>query len=250
MAEYPLTLVNLSPDRDAFARWSAQHAPTHRKSQSAGVQDTGYAWHGLLRRAFGPSALKPFVDRMPLRSNLLLGYVERAPDALHVQSDLEPLAVRALGLESLRAIEMPGLWREEQELSFEVRVRPVVRTRKHAKSGRSDEMDAAVHAKLHAPDISREQAYNDWLKRELDRNGAAELRHIKTLAFRRTQVMRLHQGAPRKPVSVEGPDLWVNGRLLVKSPQAFTALLRRGLGRHRAFGFGCLLVGRPGVLDR
>jgi len=33
----------------------------------------------------------------------------------------------------------------------------------------------------------------------------------------------------------------------VQDPQAFAALLARGLGRHRSFGYGCLLLAPPGA---
>ena len=42
-----------------------------------------------------------------------------------------------------------------------------------------------------------------------------------------------------------GPDVVMQGRLRVSDPQAFAQLLARGVGRHRAFGFGMLLL-RPG----
>jgi len=213
------------------------------------MPDTGYAWHGLLRNAFGSYAPKPFVDRTPLRSNLVLGYIDIAPEELRTEERMEPLAARALGLQDMRANSMPVQWRAEQELSFEVRVRPVVRTRSHARTGRNDEMDAAVHASLQDSTVTREQAYYAWMTRELARNGAASLLAMKTMLYRRTRVLRRNQDENRNPVVIEGPELWVSGRLSVQSGPAFDALLRRGLGRHRAFGFGCLLVGRPGVFD-
>jgi CRISPR system Cascade subunit CasE len=43
------------------------------------------------------------------------------------------------------------------------------------------------------------------------------------------------------------PDLTVRGQLRIKQPLAFQALLARGLGRHRSFGFGCLLLAPPGA---
>lgn len=248
MVQQPLTLINLMPDRDAFALWSAQYARFGNRVSDAGMPDTGYAWHGLLRSVFGSAAPKPFVDRIALRSNNFLGYVDHAPNDLAVSSDIEPLARRALGLERLRSREMPTCWLAGQVLSFEVRVRPVVRTRRLAHSGNHDEMDVAVHAALDDPHIPRELAYQAWLERELGRDGAATLQEMKTLAFRRMRVTRRKQGEVRKAVTIEGPDLWVCGHLKIRAPDAFDALLRRGLGRHRAFGFGCLLVGRPGVL--
>ena len=62
--------------------------------------------------------------------------------------------------------------------------------------------------------------------------------------LRRTQA----DGAPgggRQPRVTMGPDVVMQGRLRVSDPQAFAQLLARGVGRHRAFGFGMLLL-RPG----
>lgn len=37
-------------------------------------------------------------------------------------------------------------------------------------------------------------------------------------------------------------------RIRIKDPASFDALLRRGIGRHRAFGFGMMLLSPPGRL--
>jgi CRISPR system Cascade subunit CasE len=43
---------------------------------------------------------------------------------------------------------------------------------------------------------------------------------------------------------VGGPDAMLAGQLRVTNSQAFAQLLANGLGRHRAFGFGLLML-RP-----
>ena len=43
---------------------------------------------------------------------------------------------------------------------------------------------------------------------------------------------------------IGGPDAVLAGQLRVKNQQAFAQLLAHGIGRHRAFGFGLLLL-RP-----
>ncbi|MEE8524028.1 MAG: type I-E CRISPR-associated protein Cas6/Cse3/CasE [Thermoanaerobaculia bacterium] len=44
----------------------------------------------------------------------------------------------------------------------------------------------------------------------------------------------------------ERPDALLTGTLEVTDPDAFATLLARGVGRHRAFGFGMLLLRPPG----
>jgi CRISPR system Cascade subunit CasE len=51
-------------------------------------------------------------------------------------------------------------------------------------------------------------------------------------------------GEVRHSRLVNGPDAVLAGQLRVTSPDAFAQLLANGLGRHRAFGFGLLLL-RP-----
>lgn len=217
--------------------------------QASRAPDNGYVWHALLTAAFGDNAPRPFVDRIALRSNLVLGYTAMAPDQLPTNREMDELARAALRVNSIEKTVMPGSWRAGQSLSFEVRCRPIVRTRRHARSGNIDEMDAAVHASIENPRAGREQAYSEWLERELGREGACKLEQARMVSFRRTCVLRRSQGGDRKPQLIEGPEVWMAGRLVVEQPIRFQSLLRRGLGRHRAFGFGCLLVARPGVLD-
>lgn len=235
-------LVRLQPDRTAWAQWAA------RQRQPRGVMDEGFVWHGLLRAVFGENAPKPFVDRLPTGSNELIGY---AP-LLEPLSDIEPLAARAAGLERLRSNAMPSQWQAGRTLSFEVRARPVVRSRQGEKGARPIELDAAVAARKHDTSITREDAYRQWLERELARGDAARLLSMRLAAFSRTRVAR-RQGVPGERNwshgNLEGPDAWFRGALKITDVEAFAALLARGVGRHRSFGFGCLLIAPPGVLE-
>jgi CRISPR system Cascade subunit CasE len=148
------------------------------------------------------------------------------------------------------AREMPA-FAPNQQLGFRTRVCPVVRTRRPGQRSlettrggrtRHREMDAFVHATLAAEaqvPIDREDVYVRWLSRELQRGGASRLESARLTEFCR-QRMRRGDGEP-----IERPNAVLEGRLTVLDPEAFRALLMRGLGRHRAFGFGMLLVRPP-----
>ena len=121
--------------------------------------------------------------------------------------------------------------------------------------GRYPEVDAAFHASFHQGQPGdREAAHGRWLARELARNGAATLLSHRAAAFQLTPIARRSQRAD-KPASGPAratqtgllPDLTVRGQLQVDHPNAFQQLLARGLGRHRSFGFGCLLLAPPGA---
>ena len=88
---------------------------------------------------------------------------------------------------------------------------------------------------------SREQVYAEWLSAQLDRIGGASLdvERTKLVSFQRTRAIRkLHARHS------EGPDAVMRGILTITDASAFSNLLARGVGRHRAYGYGMLLL-RP-----
>lgn len=249
----PLQLLRLVPDMAALARWVAA------TRQRALQDDTGYALHAALRATLGELAPKPFALLERPGSLQLIGYSRRSPEALAMAiaqaPTTDPGAAAALGLAeggSALIKPMPAAWRAGERLSFEVRVAPVVRSRQQPGGG-YPEVDAAFH-----PDYAaaaggdREAAHRAWLARELARGGAAALQVARALSFRLAPMARRY-AQPASPVgrrpTQQGllPDLVVRGQLQVGDPAAFDALLARGLGRHRSFGFGCLLLAPPGA---
>ena len=88
-------------------------------------------------------------------------------------------------------------------------------------------------------DRTRQAVYLDWLSEQL--GSAAELNPAdsRLVRFCRTRVLRGNQG-------LEGPDATIHGTLNVSEPAQFMQLLLRGIGRHRAYGYGMLLLRPPG----
>jgi CRISPR system Cascade subunit CasE len=86
--------------------------------------------------------------------------------------------------------------------------------------------------------------YRDWLSRELGRGEAARLAQYEMRSFKRERLLRRDHGAERTSHHAERPDAVLGGVLEIADGEAFAGLLSRGLGRHRAFGFGMLLL-RP-----
>ena len=58
----------------------------------------------------------------------------------------------------------------------------------------------------------------------------------------------IHRAALHECLAEAVPDAWLRGHLEIRDGEAFSALLQRGVGRHRAFGYGCLLIAPRGVL--
>jgi CRISPR system Cascade subunit CasE len=112
---------------------------------------------------------------------------------------------------------------------------------------RHREMDAWLHRRLSPDDENgvdgRESVYGDWLQRRLGE--AAAIEQVRLDSFRRTRLVRTDRATPRHARVLERPDALLQGVLTVADGDAFAQLLARGVGRHRAYGFGMLLLRRP-----
>jgi CRISPR system Cascade subunit CasE len=99
----------------------------------------------------------------------------------------------------------------------------------------------------------RAQVYGQWLVRQFTRDGAAQAKSeaVSLIGFRRVLTLRQSRsGEGGRRRGVERPDALFSGELTVQDPEAFARLLERGVGRHRAFGFGMLLLRPPGQAIR
>ena len=254
-----LALVRLTPDLDGLARAAAARGLIGRGG------DFGYALHAALAAALGDMAPKPFLLRADIRRPAVLGYTSADPAEFQELARLPPIdgadLVDALRLAEVEVRALPVDWVPKSTLDFETRIRPVMRTRPEGRAGRTSERDAFLEAvnpddpppadfTPHRAWPTRERVYAEWLSRELARGGAARLEAARMIAFKRTRVLRrpIQPGVGRVRVESEGPDAILRGRLRIEDGGGFAALLGRGVGRHRAFGFGMLLLTPPGRL--
>lgn len=239
-----LHLMRFQPDPTALATWSSRHGLTSPDG------DLGYALHALLTTTFGDLAPKPL--RYLGGNEGLLAYTSADPESLRLNAQLvTPDVARALGLDAMDSRPFPDVWKTGQRLGFDVRVRPVVRTKDgrerdaylHSLGDRSDDAQKPEHFTL----AERATIYREWLAKQFEIDDAAQIEDVRMEAFRLTRVIRKTGGAGkgrRNAQSVSGPDVVFKGQLLVGHSEAFSRLLARGVGRHRAFGFGMLLL-RP-----
>lgn len=233
-----LSLLQCHPDSRRLAAWAT------RFNLTAGGDDLGYALHTLLAAAFGESAPKPFRYFGDARG--LLGYVTHDAEALRIAAEVAPPDVYAtLGLERFDIRRFPDSWAPGQKLAFEVRIRPVLRTQE----GRERDV-FQVAAERTSPNEfarSREEVYSEWLYREMARENAAQIETLQLDGFCLSASLRRKSTAEGKRTAhrVSGPDALFSGVLTVSDPFGFAKLLARGIGRHRAFGFGMLLLRPP-----
>ena len=237
----PLQMIRAAVSVRDFQRWMGQKR----------LQDSDHAMHCLLAESFGPDlAPKPFRLLLPrgCAQGTLYGYGPVDAAALREKAAIfaDPAQSRILPADGLESKAMPAAWQAGQRLGFEVRLRPLIRRSKKSDYRPGKECDAFMWAVEQLPPgakmtRSREEVYRDWLQGELNRNGGAELESASVVlrSFQRTRAVRKLRARPS-----EGPDAVMQGNLTITNPDKFAALLARGLGRHRAYGYGMLLL-RP-----
>lgn len=266
MVRVPLRLSDLA--RYAGDRgWTKRHRKDGREADAS--FDAGRALHHVLDETFGPGALKPFRLMVPRDRDRgsVYAYSPHPKDALLATAveTSPPESRRILALDNLDVREMPLSWTVGRRLAFDVRVRPVVRIKSKLANPRpglkdydpGSEVDAFLaeaqrqHADtrprlvdgeftasgMSAEGRTREVVYRDWLAMRLTGAAAIDPETTTMAGFQRLRVARAGR-------SVEGPDATFHGELIVTDSERFRDLLTRGVGRHRSFGFGMLLL-RP-----
>jgi CRISPR system Cascade subunit CasE len=208
--------------------------------------DLGYALHQVLNETFGAEAPKPFhfFDEF---GGQLIAYSPHDAETLQQfalkqreQVQAWTAASEALSFVTMRANPLPERWAPHVRYRYSVRTRPVCRVAHHRERGLPRECDVflrAVAAKSSNVDwIDRQEVYTAWFREQVP-EAAIALKSVHISRLGRIQVYR--KGAPR----LQGPDVTYSGILEVGDPDSFQACLQRGVGRHRAFGFGMLLLG-------
>ena len=258
-------LIHSPLDVRAFHRWAGERGLIRR-----GTFDAGFALHLLLCGLFGKAALQPF---------RLFASERRRAGSIYAYADVDGDALRhtaqAVGTPDCLAVIDPGRLRSKalttgfepgQRLGFDLRVRPVRRLRRGLHDPRSGkelspgaEVDVFRVAALNRfPDGwtigpgegtegaatmrgKRAGVYVEWLAERFGGAAAIEAGSCRLAAFQRSRAVRGGKAGP------EGPDATLQGTLAVGDPEAFVQLLRRGIGRHRAYGYGMLLLRPPGT---
>ena len=234
----PLLMVRAEISVRDFQRWMGMRR----------LYDPDHGMHCLLTECFGRDlAPRPFRAIFPRGGSrgCLYGYGSAVADELREAAGVyaDPLQCRVIPPRSIDSKPMPAEWTAGKRLGFEVRVRPIVR-----RTGKADtrpgrewdafQLEAEQHPKGQMP-RSREEVYTDWLRKQFESRGGATLESATLSSFQRTRAIR----KPHSRYS-EGPDALMRGTLEVMDGPAFAKLLAGGVGRHRAYGYGMLLL-RP-----
>jgi CRISPR system Cascade subunit CasE len=198
--------------------------------------DAGYLVHCWLTGAMGEGALKPwtlvFSEGDVVR---VLGYTTWTLQRLREHAALysTPEEASAIDWDAVRSKQMPAL---SPGLRVGVRVRfvPTVRL----PSGERDLFEVDGRGQ------TREQVYGRWLRERLLALGAEQVSDLQVEQIGRCRTLRRTQGVVRHDRVISLPSVLMSATITV-GPGGADALIRRGVGRHRAFGFGMALLSPP-----
>ena len=239
-ATAPLQMIRAEINVNDFHRWMGGKR----------LADPDHAMHCLLTESFGELAPKPFrlITPRDQSTGFLYGYGTADAETLRESAAIcaDPLQCRVIPPNKLDSKPMPAQWQAGKRLGFEIRIRPVIRkargTGRHYAEQDAFQDQAEGFSKNEMPN-SREKVYAEWLRDQFVRIGGADLdpKQTSLMSFQRVRAFR-----KRHARYVEGPDALMRGILTITDPIAFAELLKRGVGRHRAYGYGMLLLKPPG----
>jgi CRISPR system Cascade subunit CasE len=199
----------------------------------------GYTLHAWLTALFGEAAPKPF--RYFERRQEVLAYAPLDAQSLSMIAEERGslAALAALDATNVASKPMPTEWRAGQRVHLEVLTCPV--SRKDA-----EEKDVYLRALDRQDDAtpSRAEVYRQWFARQWQEAVALEQVELLGMSARACLLRRARHGSNRL-LSIERPQALFAAEAVIREPTRFADYLTRGIGRHRAFGFGMVLLAPP-----
>lgn len=202
----------------------------------------GYTLHAWLSAMFGAHAPRPF--RYFVKRGEVLGYATTDAGHLidHAKTYAMPAAWTALEPDSIASKPMRQDWEPGERLQVDVLACPVSR-----KDGHEKDVFLRALDRMGDEAPSRAEVYVEWFRRQW--GDAVAIEHVDLMGFGRFRMLRLAQPDPgsgmRQAHRVERPFAEFRATVSIAHPRQFSTLLARGLGRHRAFGFGMVLLSPP-----
>ena len=237
----PLYMIEMSLDPIALHKFLHLQGFARRPEDI----DFGYGIHAWLGAAFGLLAPKPwrlFMDRR--RPPRLLGYASHDADELreYMAAFADPVAARVCGVSGDIASKAMPFIGAGRSLGFEVLCCPVGR-----KTGSGIEKDIFLIAadNTETDELDRSSVYCKWILERLEQRGVS-VSSVELSGFKHVRQMRQTNRVDgrRRVRYLIRPHAEFRGILTVTDPEGFRELLMTGVGRHRAFGYGMILL-RP-----
>lgn len=220
--------------------------------------DFGYLVHCALTGLWGDHSPRPFFIQQDIDTTshlAALGYFQVPISYLHnhqlhrLRDELIDWAKLYASTDSYSMVDWssfevkpyPTNWPVGRRLSFKTKVCPVeefngrdvdIFISRRSGEARSNSMSA------------RGAIYGSWVSDVFARHGVTL--HSSTLQrFNISTVYRRTHGGVRKGINFRIPDATITGDLEIVDPIGFLKLIQGGLGSHRGFGYGMVLIQGP-----
>ena len=173
--------------------------------------------------------------------------LERSLLLNHARLFADPACYSIVDWERFAQKPLPNEWTLGQRIGFDTRVCPV--KRKSGTSGLREKAEVEIDAYLSYLEtirerkeiLSRFQVYEEWVRAQCDAALAVRCLQVGVRSFQLVAMQRRNQAREIRS-AIRRPEALISGIFEIVSPSAFQAFLRRGIGRHRAFGFGMILL--------
>lgn len=210
-------------------------------------EDQGYTIHALLKALWPEVTPKPW--RWVKEKRLLWAYAPRSLAAMRSQVDsVDPLYLAAIDWNGAASKLMPCLL-EGKVVGFDLRACPVVRHGKGEgdKASEHDYLVWLAHQKgMPANELDPRHVYREWLCERLWKEEKAGARllpaRVAVVGWQKPMEGYSNRWRGRRGKGVRLPEVCFSGGLEVTDPDRFLTFLSQGVGRHRAFGYGMLLL--------
>lgn len=225
------------------------------------ITGTPYLVHCAISELFQDHAPKPFFVENDIKKTssknsngrfvTILGYSELDLEGLKkvAQGFASPTVYSICHWDRSDSKPMPQTFPDGLELKFELRACPVVRKASDGpKWKEGQEIDAFLSKVWEIDDksvpVDREETYKEWLIHYFKRQNSADLTSLSVTRFSIERMSRRNHKSNRKVKVIQRPDVTFTGTLKIRNGDEFKAMLYRGIGRHKSFGFGMLKIRR------
>ena len=211
--------------------------------------DSGYLLHCLLRELFLDDSPHPFAIVNNTNSKIeLLGYSNKPAKELKeiAEKNRSRRIFDAVDWARFSSKPLPSKFPDGSEFNFQLRACPVVRKGRGSENFRPGaEVDVFLSEVIKRKDsesISREAVYEKWLRDMFNRYDIEIISNIEIAEMRLTRFVRKNRAKNAKTIT--RPDVIFRGKIKINNGSTFSERLRKGFGRHNAFGFGMILLSR------
>lgn len=203
-------------------------------ARNISTYDVGYLAHAFFRYSMGDDGPQPFRIEIEEGSLFVEGVVAKSEEALKRSISREREAFEEIRTSPVRSFDAG------EDVSLNVRLCPVSRNSESGKPVETDVFLTMLRRAEAASEVApkRFRVYQDWTASRFGK--ALQVSRVQIKTFTEVRPCRRgnpgHVGSPGaigwRPVV----DAFVAGT--VTDQEAFSEVLRKGIGRHKAFGFG------------